>query len=96
MAQSFETVLLIQHEGRPGRKAVEDRYYKLQDASNPKKWTEVEQHLPFDQVFQSGGCMDMTVNFPYDTEPCDPEQGSACPRCWFPEGLVMENSKITW
>ena len=91
LAQAFEHVLLIQHEGRPGRNAVENRYYRLQDASDRTKWTELEPDVPFAHAFHSGGEVVMTVMFDYE-----PEMGFDCPLCGTPEGTITEPSKIEW
>lgn len=89
--EAFENVLLIQHKGRPGLRAVEDRHYKLQNAAIPGKWSELERDLPFEEAFQAGGSVDMTVVFPFE-----PEMGFNCPKCGCPEGKVIEISRIEW
>lgn len=89
--EAFENVLLIQHKGRPGLRAVEHNQYKLQDAGTPGRWSELEKDLPFDQAFRAGGSVDMTVIFPFE-----PEMGFMCPKCTWPEGKIVETSRIKW
>lgn len=89
--EAFEDVLLIQHKGRPGLHAVEYNHYKLQDAAKAGKWSELERDLPFEQAFRAGGSVDMTVIFPYE-----PESGFTCPKCNWPEGKIVETSRIEW
>ena len=91
LLQAFNYTPLVHHRTHAWRYVVENKRFRLQDASCKGKWVDLDRRLPFKEAFAPGKYIVMTVIFQHD-----PGMDRECPRCGGTEGVITESSKILW